>query len=101
LIMEKWQWISLVLCLFGIFKEFRPSEPFVTEFLIEHKNFTKESIVQQLYPIATYSYLGTLPIVFLITDYLRYKSIIILEGLAFVGVYVLLIWGNGLNNARV
>ncbi|CAL8122761.1 unnamed protein product [Orchesella dallaii] len=98
--MEKWQWISLVLCLFGIFKEFRPSEPFVTEYLIEYKNFTKESIVQQLYPIATYSYLGTLPIVFLITDYLRYKSVIILEGLAFVGVYVLLIWGNGLNSAR-
>ncbi|CAL8104091.1 unnamed protein product [Orchesella dallaii] len=99
--MEKWQWVSLILCLFGIFKEFRPSEPFVTEFLIEYKNFTKETVVQQIYPLGTYFYLGTLPIVFLITDYLRYKSIIILEGLAFVGVYILLIWGNGINNARV
>ncbi|XP_021966986.1 thiamine transporter 1 [Folsomia candida] len=99
--MEKWKWISLILCAYGFFKEFRPSEPFVTEYLIEYKNFTKSTVVHVAYPIATYSYLATLPIVFLITDYLRYKAIIVLEAVAFVLTYTLLIWGHGLTTLKV
>jgi thiamine transporter 2/3 len=99
--MEKWQWITLIVCAVGVFKEFRPSEPFVTEYLIEYKNFTKATVVHVAYPIATYTYLGTLPIVFLITDFLRYKTIIIFETIAFVLTYTLLIWGNGLANLKV
>ena len=53
------------------------------------------------YPIATYTYLGTLPLIFLVTDFLRYKSIIVLEGIAFVLTYGLLIWGEGLTNLKV
>lgn len=36
-----WSKISLVLCIFGFLKEFRPSEPFVTDYLTgKWKNFT-------------------------------------------------------------
>lgn len=35
-----WIKISLVLCMFGFLKEFRPGEPFVTDYLTDFKNFT-------------------------------------------------------------
>lgn len=36
----KWIIISCILCVFGCFKEFRPSESFVTDYLTVWKNFT-------------------------------------------------------------
>lgn len=72
--MEDWLKISLVLCSFGFFREFRPSEPFVTEFLssTEWRNITSEQLNRDVYPIGTYSTLGLLVIVFLVTDILRF-----------------------------
>lgn len=70
--MKGWLKISLVLCTFGFFREFRPSEPFVTEFLLgEWRNITSDQLNRVVYPIGTYSTLGLLVIVFLITDILR------------------------------
>jgi solute carrier family 19 (thiamine transporter), member 2/3 len=70
--MEKWLQISLILCSFGFFREFRPSEPFVTEFLTgEWRNVTEDQVNFQVYPIGTYSTLGLLVFVFLVTDILR------------------------------
>jgi thiamine transporter 2/3 len=44
--METWLRISLLLCFFGSLKEFRPSEPFVTHYLLgEWKNFTSEQVI--------------------------------------------------------
>jgi ABC-type phosphate transport system permease subunit len=72
LIMQSWMKISLILCSFGFFREFRPSEPFVTEFLAgEWRNVTKDQLNFEVYPIGTYSALALLVIVFLITDFLR------------------------------
>ena len=43
--MERWVGTCLLLCLVGLMKELRPSEPFVTEFLIgPWKNFTIEEV---------------------------------------------------------
>ena len=47
-------------------------------------------------PLATYSQLGTLAIVFLVTDFLRYRFVIIVSGIAFVVTNTLMIWGQGL-----
>lgn len=70
--MESWLKISLILCTFGFFREFRPSEPFVTEFLTgEWRNVTEEEVNFQVYPIGTYSTLALLIFVFLVTDILR------------------------------
>lgn len=72
--MKLWLKISLALCSFGFFREFRPSEPFVTQFLSSDKwnrNVTLEQVNRDIYPIGTYSYLAQLCIVFLITDILR------------------------------
>jgi len=47
--MEHWQWTALILCCFGFLKEFRPSEPFVTEFLIDYKNITNEDVTNTVF----------------------------------------------------
>lgn len=70
--MEAWLKVSLLLCLYGFFRDFRPSEPFITEFLTgEWRDITPEQVNQDVYPWGTYSYLAQLIIVFLFTDILR------------------------------
>ena len=71
--MKEWIRISLILCSFGFFREMRPSEPFVTDFLSDStwRNITADQVNREIYPIGTYSYLALLCVVFLITDILR------------------------------
>lgn len=70
--MQEWIKVSLLLCTFGFFREMRPSEPFVTDFLSgEWRNITSEQVNREIYPLGTYSYLAQLVIIFLITDILR------------------------------
>ena len=41
-----WLKISIILSVFGFLKEFRPSEPFVTDYLTgPWKNFTEEQVM--------------------------------------------------------
>lgn len=95
-VMEKWMQTCLLLCFYGLLKELRPSEPYLTKFLIgPHHNLTNEQVVEEVYPVWTYSYLGLLSIVFLITDFLRYKPVIVFEGFCYVTAWCLLIWANG------
>ncbi len=42
--MEKWYLICGLLCLVGVLKEFRPSEPYVTKFLVKYKNVTRDEV---------------------------------------------------------
>ncbi|PSN41001.1 Folate transporter 1 [Blattella germanica] len=91
--MENWQKLSLLLCVFGCLKEFRPSEPFVTHYLKNWKNFTDEDI-ESIFSTGTYAYLAELIFVFLLTDFLRYKPVIILDGIFAIITWSLLIWGT-------
>lgn len=95
--MQSWLKISLLLCLFGFFRELRPSEPFVTEYLAgDWKNLTTEQIYQDVYPFGTYAVLAQLVIVFLITDLLRYKPIIVLSSIAGIILFSFLLWTHTL-----
>jgi len=49
---------------------------------------------QDIYPVSTYSYLATLIFVFLITDFVRYKPIIVLCGLSGIVTYLMMILGK-------
>lgn len=71
--MKEWISISLILCTFGFFRELRPNEPFVVEFLSNGvwRNVTSEQLNREIYPFGTYSYLFQLCVVFMITDILR------------------------------
>ncbi|XP_043592748.1 thiamine transporter 1-like [Bombus pyrosoma] len=98
----KWIIISCILCVFGCFKEFRPSESFVTDYLTgPWKNFTDVQVNQKIFPVSTYSYFATLIIVFLITDFVRYKPIIVLCGLSGTITYLLIILGQDVLTMQV
>lgn len=88
--MQEYLKISFILSLFGLLKETRPSEPFITDFIKDYKNVTLEEIYQEIFPIGTYSYLIQLGIIFLLTDLMRYKPLIILNAIAGIIIWSLL-----------
>ncbi|KAI4903544.1 hypothetical protein NFI96_030847, partial [Prochilodus magdalenae] len=53
-------------------------------------------VTNYLFPIWTYSYLSVLPVVFLLTDLLRYKPVVVLQGLFLVSNYLLLCFARDL-----
>ncbi|CAM1310903.1 SLC19A2 (predicted) [Pycnogonum litorale] len=89
--------VTGILCSYGFFKEIRPSESFLTEYLEGRQwvNLTSFEVNHQVYPVWIYGYLALLIPVFLLTDYLRYKPLILLEGMAYVSTWILLIVGKG------
>ncbi|XP_076282411.1 thiamine transporter 1-like [Lasioglossum baleicum] len=98
----KWILISCILCVFGCFKEFRPSESFVTDYLTgPWKNFTFDQVNQEIFPVSTYSYFATLIVVFLITDFVRYKPVIILCGLSGAITFLLIIIGKDIATLQI
>lgn len=92
--MQEYLKISLILSTFGLLKEMRPSEPFITDFIVDFKNISAEKINQDVFPVGTYSYLAQLVIIFLFTDLLRYKPLIILLGASGVAIWSMLLWTN-------
>lgn len=95
--METWLWTTILLCTYGVFKEVRPSEPYLTEYLEgPWLNLTADEVNHEVYPVWTYSYLGFLIIVLLATDFVRYKPFLVIEGMAYVTTWCLLLWAKGL-----
>ncbi|XP_054599386.1 solute carrier family 19 member 3b [Nothobranchius furzeri] len=92
-----WVYPTTILSLYGFFANCRVAEPFLTPYLIgPHKNISEEVVTNYLFPIWTYSYLAFLFPVFLLTDFLRYKPLIIVQGLFLISNYVLLCFAPGL-----
>ncbi|XP_053273513.1 thiamine transporter 1 [Pleuronectes platessa] len=88
---------TLLLCAYGFFSNLRPSEPFLTAYLMgPDQNLTESQIVSEIYPVWTYSYLALLFPVFLATDYLCYKPVLVLQAISFVVTYVMLLKTQGL-----
>ncbi|XP_039987234.1 solute carrier family 19 member 3b [Xiphias gladius] len=95
--LSDWAYPTAVLSLYGFFANCRVAEPFLTPYLIgPNKNISGEVVTNYLFPIWTYSYLAFLFPVFLLTDFLKYKPIIIVQGLFLVTNYVLLCFAPGL-----
>lgn len=53
-------------------------------------------VTNEINPVLTYSYMAVLVPVFLLTDYLRYKPVLILQSLSHVSIWLLLLLGNSL-----
>ncbi|XP_031621420.1 folate transporter 1-like [Contarinia nasturtii] len=97
-----WYHISLLLCFFGFLKEIRPSEPFISDYMqLPYRNVTSEELNRYVYPVATYSNLVLSVIVLLITDLLRYKPIIILNGICGIVTWSLLLWTKSFHSAQL
>ncbi|XP_029308000.1 thiamine transporter 1 [Cottoperca gobio] len=87
---------TLLLCVYGFFSNLRPSEPFLTAYLMgPDKNLTETQVVNEIYPIWTYSYLVLLFPIFLATDYLCYKPVLVLQATSLVVTYVMLLKVQG------
>ncbi|XP_056157263.1 thiamine transporter 1 isoform X1 [Lampris incognitus] len=87
---------TFLLCVYGFFSSLRPYEPFLTAFLMgPDKNLTETQVVNEIYPIWTYSYLVLLFPIFLATDYLCYKPVLILQAASFLITYSMLIKAQG------
>lgn len=53
-------------------------------------------VFNEIYPVWTYSYLVLLFPVFLATDYLRYKPVVLLQGLSLIVTWFMLLYAQGL-----
>ncbi|XP_007502206.1 thiamine transporter 2-like [Monodelphis domestica] len=94
---HSWIFPTVILCIYGFFSMARPSEPFIIPYLIGPEiNLTLSQVSNHMFPIWTYSYLALLFPVFVLTDYLRYKPVIILQGVSYVITWVLLVFSRGL-----
>uniref|UniRef100_A0A8D0BN59 Thiamine transporter 1 n=1 Tax=Salvator merianae TaxID=96440 RepID=A0A8D0BN59_SALMN len=92
-----WALPTAVLCTYGFFANLRPSEPFVTPYLLgPDKNLTETQVFNEIFPVWTYSYLVLLFPVFLATDFLRYKPVILLQGLSLILTWFMLLYAEGL-----
>lgn len=92
-----WIYATVVLLLYGFFKELKPSEAFLTPYLTNDtggKNFSVDDVNDNVYPFWTYSYLVSALFVFLFTDVARYNPIILIEAVAYLTTRALLIWGD-------
>ncbi|EDW42683.1 thiamine transporter 2 [Drosophila sechellia] len=99
--MESWLKISCVLCIFGFLRELRPSEPYHAEILMgEWYHVTQDQVNRSVYPVGTYSYLALLIFVFLITDLLRYKPVIIANAITGICIWGTLIWTSTLSGLQ-
>ncbi|XP_020829056.2 reduced folate transporter [Phascolarctos cinereus] len=75
--------------------QMRPGESFITPYLLgPDQNFTQEQVTNEMTPVLTYSYMAVLVPIFLLTDYLRYKPVLVLQSLSYLSVWVLLIFGT-------
>lgn len=97
-----WRTTTAVLCLYGAVKEFRPATPFLTPFLASpEKNLTLDELYSQVYPYWTYSYMLALIPMFILTDILRYKPIVMIEAIGLVTTWALLVFGEGVFQMQV
>nr|XP_058921369.1 reduced folate transporter isoform X2 [Kogia breviceps] len=54
----------------------------------------RPQVTNEITPVLSYSYLAVLVPTFLLTDYLRYKPVLQLQGLSYVSVWLLLLFGT-------
>ncbi|KJH43277.1 hypothetical protein DICVIV_10714 [Dictyocaulus viviparus] len=98
----RWQATTALLCTYGFLKEFRPLEPYLYEYEHRTLNISEHVLnaqrssdnmkVCQVYPLWTYSYMFFLIPVFLITDIVLYKPLIIFESLSYITIWIIFVF---------
>ncbi|KAM9333986.1 reduced folate transporter [Symphorus nematophorus] len=94
---RKWKWAVIFLCFYGFMASIKPGEPFITPYLLSpEKNFTRQQVTNEITPVLTYSYMVVLVPAFLLTDLLRYKPVLIIQGVSQVVIWLILLLGTTL-----
>uniref|UniRef100_A0A8R1TMV4 Reduced folate carrier n=1 Tax=Onchocerca volvulus TaxID=6282 RepID=A0A8R1TMV4_ONCVO len=91
-----WNSVPVLLVLYGFFKDFKPGEPFLFNYQTSFLNLTEKQLNGEVYPYWTYSYLITLIPIFLSTDLLLYKPVLILESIGYLIFRITLVFGSGI-----
>nr|XP_021525096.1 folate transporter 1 [Aotus nancymaae] len=100
--LRSWRCLVCYLCFYGFMAQIRPGESFITPYLLgPDKNFTREQVTNEITPVLPYSYLAVLVPVFLLTDYLRYTPVLLLQGLSYVSVWLLLLLGRSVPHMQL
>uniref|UniRef100_A0AC35TGI8 Reduced folate carrier family protein n=1 Tax=Rhabditophanes sp. KR3021 TaxID=114890 RepID=A0AC35TGI8_9BILA len=92
--MKKFPVGTILVILYGVLKEFRPTEPYLYDYQHDIINISDTILNQEIYPWWTYSYMVLLLPVLLLTDVLLYKCVLIIESLSYIAVWLLLIYGK-------
>ncbi|KAI6185392.1 Reduced folate carrier [Aphelenchoides besseyi] len=96
-----WRTVAAILCTYGALKEFRPTEPYLYQWQHDGLNLTARELSIDVYPISTYANLIFLIPTLLLTDILLYKSVLLLESLSYIGVWLTLIFGRSVLSQQV
>ncbi|NXN91048.1 S19A1 protein, partial [Rhinopomastus cyanomelas] len=92
---QHWKLQVFYLCFYGFMTQIRPGESFITPYLLgADKNFTRVEVTNVITPVLTYSYMAMLVPIFLLTDYLCYKPVLVLQSLSHISIWLLLVWGT-------
>ncbi|XP_061235267.1 reduced folate transporter [Neopsephotus bourkii] len=90
-----WKLQVFYLCFYGFMTQIRPGESFITPYLLgPDKNFTQAEVTNVITPVLTYSYMAMLVPIFLLTDYLCYKPVLVLQSLSHISIWLLLVLGT-------
>nr|XP_020455980.1 thiamine transporter 2-like [Monopterus albus] len=88
-----WRYPTTLLCTYGFFSTVKPLEPFLIPYMTgPDKNLTTQQVNNQIFPVWTYSYLSVLVLVFLLTDWLRYKPVVVFQCVMLFITSSLLLW---------
>ncbi|XP_071772476.1 thiamine transporter 2 [Centroberyx gerrardi] len=91
-----WGFPTTLLCIYGFFSTVKPLEPFLIPYLTgPDKNLTTEQVNNEIFPVWTYSYLSVLVPVFLLTDWLRYKPVVVFQCVNLFITTAMLLWMQG------
>ncbi|XP_025190767.1 thiamine transporter 2-like isoform X2 [Melanaphis sacchari] len=90
--MEEWLKITLCVSLFATFRDFRPVDSFYTSYLTSPAvNFTAEQVTEDIYPINSYATTSLVIIMFIVTDYVLYKPIVMLDAFSSIVMFLLVL----------
>lgn len=90
--MEEWLKITLCVSLFATFRDFRPVDSFYTSYLTSPAvNFTAEQVTEDIYPVNSYATTSLIIIMFLVTDFVLYKPIVMLDALSSIVMFLLVL----------
>ncbi|KAG8002112.1 Thiamine transporter 2 [Nibea albiflora] len=88
-----WRYPTTLLCMYGFFSTVKPLEPFLIPYMTgPDKNLTTEQVTNHIFPVWTYSYICVLVPVFLLTDWLRYKPVVVFQCVNLFVTTALLLW---------
>ncbi|XP_050422137.1 folate transporter 1-like [Adelges cooleyi] len=90
--MEQWKKVCYYVSVFVVLREMRPLETFIITYIMSLSDeYSIATIKSEMFPLSIYISVLLIIICFLITDYLRYKPIIIMNGLCGITYFSLLL----------